>query len=112
MSYDIVTGAFCASSYGIFEVPGSKPGVTYRVEFACTHGAFCTCTAFKFAPGDDKTCKHITYAYEHSCQYNVQWNEGHENADLTPIGYTYDAIIPGETCPVCGGPVVAVKIAV
>lgn len=110
MPADIVTLLDCASNYGVFVITGSTD--TYTVTFSGSEGpAHCTCKAFKFS-GNDRDCKHIRQVWEQACLYNAQWHDGQANPELRPVEYTYDAIVPGNKCPACGGPVVAVRRAV
>lgn len=111
MPAEIVTGRFCANYFSLFKVPGSKPGVTYTV---CLDGGTCTCLAYQYFRGEehDRTCKHVTLVFRSVCTWNEQWGEGRENLfQPVPDSRNYP-VIPGETCPGCGGPVCPVKIAV
>lgn len=87
------------------EVPGSKPGVSYVV----THGGqeppvnymfgfSCTCPAFAFSKGEEKTCKHVREAAPFCCL----WHEQHDSEDYQGDG----------KCPRCGGPVQHIVCAV
>lgn len=113
MPADIVTMADCASNYGVFKMPGSR-GETHTVTLGGSEGgAHCTCKAWQFAAWDDKDCKHVRRLWNGgACLYNPQWKDGTANPEFRPVSYTYDAIIPGEECPACGGPMVAVRRAV
>lgn len=107
MSIDIVTMEDCASNYGVFQVPGSKPGVTYTVTFSGSEGpAHCTCKGFEHR-GD---CKHIKYVWDNACLYNPQWKDSVENPKLRPVDYTYTAFSPNKCA--CGDKKVYVKRAV
>jgi len=107
MGYDIVTMADCASNYGTFEVPASKG--TRTVHWSGSESMpHCGCDGFKYR----QDCKHVKYVMEHACLYNPQWHDGQEDPELRPLSFNYDAFIPGEDCPACGGPVVAVRRAV
>ena len=110
MGYDIETAAFCGDYFAAFDVPGSK-GKVYRVTWnGATYGPHCTCPAFKYAPEDNKECKHITLTFREGCFYNPQWYDG-GNQTIRPIE-NFGNIIPQDECPACGGPTVAVRIAV
>lgn len=107
-------GLFCADYFSDFLVPSSKPGKTYRVSLGGISSVHCSCPAFEYwkGPEMDRTCKHIAYVWEHACLWNEQWCEG-KAGDLRPIPDSCDyRTVPGETCPVCGGPVCPVRIAV
>jgi len=43
--------------------------------------AHCTCKAFKYARGSDKTCKHIEQARKEACGWNSFIDEGEPTAD-------------------------------
>lgn len=111
MPAEIVTGRFCADYFSVFDVPGSK-GAMWHVVMNGTE-ASCDCPAFRYFKGDpwDRTCKHITYVWDHACLWNEQWCDGKAD-DLEPAESTGYPRIPGATCPACGGPVCPVKIAV
>lgn len=109
MPAEIVTGEFCASYYGTYFVPGSK-GETYAVVMSGT-GAHCTCKAFQFS-GESRSCKHIERVYAEACMWNCQWHDGNAPVMRKPDEVHAPHVIPNETCPNCGGPVVPVRIAV
>lgn len=111
MPAEIVVMADCQSNYGVFEVTGSK-GNTYTVTFSGSEGAaHCTCPAWKYS-GEEMYCKHIEQVWNGACMFNPQWCGGHTPVTFKPKSYTYDAVVPGEQCPNCGGPMVAVRRAV
>lgn len=114
MPAEIVTMADCASNYGVFHVPSdSNPHQHYVVVLNGSEGpAHCNCQAFKFAPEGAKDCKHVRRVWEQACLYNPQWRDGQSDPALKPVQLTYDRTIEGESCPACGGPVVAVRRAV
>jgi hypothetical protein len=111
MPAQIENALFCADYDATFEVEGSgmEP---YTVEWNADEmaGASCTCMAYRFAKGPDKTCKHIDKVFKQGCFWNPQWYEG-GTRELRPVEYHGD-IIEDEHCPACGGPVIAVRIAV
>lgn len=113
MPAEIVTGSFCASWFAAYDVPSSKPGKFYR----CTlNGAesqpYCPCKSFEFSPLDGRNCKHIEKLHREACLWNVQWHPGNRPVLLRPVAWDERSVIPGEACPNCGGPVIAVRIAV
>lgn len=112
MPAEIVVMEDCASNYGVFYVPSSSGmGRVHTVTFSGSEGpAHCTCESYKYSR--DRDCKHIRKVWEQACLYNPQWHNGQPDPELRPIEYTYDAIVPGSTCPACGGPTVAVRRAV
>lgn len=91
----------CASAFGVYQVPGSRPGTAYMVKFyGTTSDATCECQGFKFS----KTCKHIAQVYTEACM----WHETDDPGivpELTPLSFTKTPM-EGKSCPVCGGPVV------
>lgn len=110
MPAEIVTATCCAQYHADFKVTGSR-GDEYTVSFTGMEGAaYCTCKAWEFAPWDNKNCKHIEKVWKEACLWNPQWRDGGENI-ITPTSYRQDGL-QGESCPSCGGPVVAVRIAV
>ena len=110
MSIDIVTMEDCASNYGVFEVPGSKPGTSYIVTFNGSEGpAHCTCEGYRWS-GKLKSCRHIKLVYDLACLYNPQWHDSNENPKLKPVSYTYDRFSRSKCA--CGGPMVYVRRAV
>lgn len=114
MPVDIVPGEFCATYFGSYDVPGSRPGVTYHVVHDGGEGpASCDCPAFKYFKGAvyDRTCKHIEYVWKHACMWNCQWFEGNPNPTLVPT-HINRPVLPNSHCPNCGGPTVGVRIAV
>ena len=116
MSIDIVTMEDCASNYGVFKVPGSKPGTEYTVTLHGSEGpAHCTCEGFRWSGElgqlrDLKSCKHIKQVYDQACLYNPQWHDSNENPKLKPVSYTYDHFSRSKCA--CGGPMVYVRRAV
>ncbi len=109
MGYDIVVMEDCASCFGVFHIEGSH-GEKYVVTFGGESYAHCTCKAFQFSR--DHHCKHIDEVYRNACMYNSQYNDGNPNPKYRPVDYTYHAVVEGDKCPACGGPVVAVRRAV
>jgi hypothetical protein len=100
----------CATYWGDYDVPGSKPGVRYRVSLG--DSTSCTCPAFEYAPFPGKTCKHIQRVEQEACLWHPQGCErGRTPATLAPRRLTR-ATVPNSACPLCGGPTVAVRIAV
>jgi hypothetical protein len=104
---------FCPQYRSRWRVPGSR-GATYDVELADL-GASCTCPAFRYAPADARTCKHIGLVWERGCLYNPQWRDAGPN-DYASLGIELVAcddwhVIPGDVCA-CGGEKIAVAIAV
>ena len=114
MGYEIVTGEFCASYYASYTVPGSKPDTEWHVSHDGILPPHCDCPAFMYYKGDpwDRTCKHINYVWNHACMWNCQWHEGNKEITVKPDSIDEGNVIKGSSCPNCGGPVVAVKIAV
>lgn len=117
MGLSIETMADCASCFGVFKVPGSKPGVAYTVHLGGESWASCNCPAYTFSkkPAYDRTCKHIDTIWNRqsgACLYNPQWNKGLANPGFMPVDYTNGDFVTSETCPACGGPVIAVRRAV
>lgn len=87
------------------EVPGSKPGTSYVVchgyqppPSRYMYGFSCTCPSFRFAKGEDRTCKHIEAVKSHCCLWHQQFSEEQ---------YKYDG-----KCPKCGDGVKGVIVAV
>ena len=113
MPAEIVTMADCASNYGVFRVPSaSERGKFYIVTWSGSESMpHCTCPAFRYG-APDELCKHQKWVWEHGCFYNPQWKEGTADPEAKPVDYVYDATIPGEKCPACGGPMVSVRRAV
>ena len=112
MSCSIEVMEDCASAFGIYDVPGSRPGTTWRVELHGETYAHCSCPAFTYFKGDamDRTCKHIRWVFDHACLGNQQWREAKENPEARPVGLTCDAFT-GNRC-LCGERLVAVRRAV
>lgn len=110
----------CASNFGVFEVPSSRPGKTWRVELHGSEGpARCWCPAYAYFKGEpwDRTCKHLEQLWDNehgACLYNPQWRDGIRQPELKPVSYTTASGFgpEGECCPACGGPVIAVRRAV
>lgn len=113
MPAEIVTGSFCADYWGVFRVQSdSDPNNFYIVTMNGGEGvAHCTCKAYEYS-GVERHCKHIHYVFKNGCFWNCQWHEGNKKVNIRPIRNDLGNIIPKEKCPNCGGPVVAVKIAV
>lgn len=106
MSVDIVTMSECADFHSVFEVVGSK-GDTYHVSYAGGEGgAHCTCPGFKYR----QDCKHVNETFKRGCFWHPQWHDAGP-AEVRPVEVTPHTV-PGEQCPGCGGPVVAVRMAV
>lgn len=117
MPAEIVTGRFCASWFSDFYVPSSSSQAIYKVSMGGTSHVHCTCPAFRHFRGAeyDRTCKHIAEVFAGACLWNEQWRSGPESGEITcwPIEGSCDyQMVPGESCPTCGGPVCPVKIAV
>ena len=112
MPAEITTGLFCASTYGDYVVASSTTGLDYVVTLGGLSGAYCDCAAYKYAKETYKSCKHIEAVYLGSCQWNCQWNDGHNPITHRPFRFDNRSVVHGETCPNCGGPVVSVRIAV
>jgi hypothetical protein len=110
MPAEITTGEFCASYYGLYTVSGSKPGTSYEVTLNGTAGPHCTCPAFKFSRDHD--CKHLAFVHKQACLWNCQWHDGNDEVTIRPVEFDWYNEIPGERCPNCDGPVIAVRIAV
>jgi hypothetical protein len=111
MPVEIITAEFCATYWGDYDVPGSKPGTSYRVSLLGSEGpAYCPCKAFQHSPPPAKDCKHVRYVWRHACLWNPQWHEPGPGA-LKPLTLSTRTIENSE-CPGCGGPTVAVRIAV
>jgi len=113
MPAEIVTMTECADFYGVFEVEGSK-GAKYRVAFGGGEGpATCTCPAYQYAKGAvyDKTCKHIDRVFKEGCFWHPQWHDPGPRT-IAPVETYSPNEVPGEKCPGCGGPVVAIRVAV
>lgn len=113
MPAQLEPGQVCASYFAEYDVPSDTSDTSYRVSL---HGGevppTCTCMAFRFqkVPRDQKFCKHIAYVQRHACMWNCQWNEGN-TVSLEPVEIT-ETTIPDSKCPNCGGPTVAMMIAV
>lgn len=108
MSYEIVTGQFCSSWFGTYEIAGSK-GAVYCVDiYGAEQAPHCTCPAYKFSK--DRTCKHIDQVMKRACLWNCQWHDGNKDHDLTPK-YVNERTLH-DTCPNCAQPTVPVRIAV
>jgi hypothetical protein len=105
------TASTCAQNLGFErEVPGSKPGVTYRVTYArlfgiraaavgCEYGWECTCENFHhvhYHRGTD--CKHIASMKNQKCTWNSACDPG--------------IVVDDGKCPECGGPLEYVQVAV
>lgn len=125
MPAEIVTGSFCASWFGAYSVPGSKPGTLYRVtmnggesmptcyiETGPNAGQRCPAMKYFKGPQYDAQCKHIKKVHDSFCGWNCQWSEGNKHVTLRPEAIDERSVIPGEACPNCGGPTCAVRIAV
>lgn len=111
MPADIEIMRDCASNYGVFVIKGST-GNVYTVSFSGSESQpSCTCPAFKYAPDDNKNCKHIEAVWKGACMYNPQWCDGHKPVTFKPAEFNYDAFAD-EPCPACGGRTVYVKRAV
>lgn len=110
MPAEITTGPFCASWFADYVVPGSRPGVTYRVSINGTTSVHCTCPAFKFSR--DHTCKHVNAVMNQACMWNCQWHDGNSIIGLVPVVFDELSVIPNDRCPNCAGPTVLVRIAV
>ena len=111
----IETGLFCATYFAEYQIPGSRPGVSYRVVLGGGEApASCTCPAFTYskAPVFDRECKHIRRVHQQACMWNCQWHEGNRIIGLRPTEIWSGNVVPDEHCPNCMGPVVAVRIAV
>jgi hypothetical protein len=113
MPAEIISAADCASLFGRYEVPGSKPGTKWTVDLYGETAATCDCPSYTYFKGDhwDRTCKHVVAVFVGACKYNSQWSEGNPHPTHVPISYNATPI-PGEKCPACGGPVVSVRRAV
>jgi len=114
MGYDIVPGEFCGSYYGHYEIKGSR-GAVYHVTLGGGEGpAHCTCPSFKFFKGStyDRTCKHIERVHAEACMWNCQWHEGNNPVKLRPVEVYSPNKIHDAKCKNCGGPLVAVRIAI
>lgn len=109
------TAWFCGQYFSLWTVPSSRGDDAYSVTLAGAEGpVHCTCPAWKFAPEDGKDCKHIRRVWEHGCLANPQWKDPGPN-DFAAHGIALKAIEATDgspPCPGCGGPQVAVKIAV
>jgi hypothetical protein len=109
MSAEIVVMADCASNYGTYQVPGSK-GATWVVSLNGSEGpVHCSCPAYKYSR--DQACKHCDLVLRQACLYNPQCGPGREDPAMVPVSYNYDKFVEG-ACPMCGGPMVAVRRAV
>jgi hypothetical protein len=105
----IITAECCASFWGDYDIPGSKPGVRYRVSLG--DSPLCTCLAFAYAPFPGKTCKHIRRVEQEACLWHPQGCGLGRTVKLQPRQLTRPTI-PDSECPLCGGPTVAIRIAV
>jgi hypothetical protein len=110
MPYEVVNSEFCADYWGVFEVPGTEEPYYRVVWYGGEGGASCNCMAFKYSREMPPTCKHIDRTWKEGCFWNPQWYDG-GSRKLRPVHINRDAI-PGGECPHCGGPTVAVRIAV
>lgn len=105
---------FCADYWGIFNVHSDtgEPGLFYTVTMNGGEGvADCTCPAFKFS-GAARHCKHIDHVFQNGCFWNPQWKEEGGPKNMEPYDYCKAPDEDLDPCPRCGGPVVAVVIAV
>lgn len=111
MPAEIITASFCADYWADFEVESqSGSGETYTVTMNGGEGiAHCTCKAYEYS-GNNHHCKHIDYVFQNGCFWNPQWYDG-GSRKLKPKVIN-GSTIPGEKCPRCGGPMIAVRIAV
>lgn len=108
MPAEIISAAFCADYWSTFKVESSKKGAFYEVTMNGGEGtAHCTCPAYKHSR--DRDCKHIAYVFKHGCFWNPQWYEGGDRT-VRPVACHGSTI--EEECPGCGGPMIAVRIAV
>jgi len=110
MGIEIITMEDCASNYGVFDVPGSKPGTSYTVTLHGSEQApHCTCPAFMYSK--DQDCKHVKRVWQDACLFNPQWKDGKTDPALRPREYGYHTFST-HPCPCCGGKMVYVKRAV
>lgn len=117
MGVDIIPALDCASAFGVYEMPSkSRPSLRHRLILHGETDASCACEAWQNFKGEpwDRTCPHMKAVWDRTngaCLYNMQWCEGIADPKIRPVGYTAP-LVPGEKCPACGGPVVAVRRAV
>jgi len=107
---DIITGRFCTSYWGVYEVPSNTtPGMVYIVTLdGGTGDAHCTCKGFEHR-GD---CSHLRQVNEKACLWNSVWGYEHEFV-LDPVDYHYGPErIPGDKCPNCGGGVCPIRVGI
>lgn len=110
-----ITTADCASLWGAYEVPSdSDPEKKYTVRLYGESGAVCSCPAWRFFKGEewDRTCKHVERIWNGTCKWNIQWSEGIKDPEFRPVTYTSGNFASGESCPACGGKMIAVNRAV
>lgn len=110
MPAEVITSVRCMDYESVFVVVGST-GTQYEVtcEGLMLH---CTCPAFRYfkGPENDRECKHTKFVWRNGCFWNTQWYEG-GTKQIRPMRLN-GREVPDEKCPHCGGPVVAVRIAV
>jgi hypothetical protein len=113
MSAEIVTGQFCSSYFGTYEVVGSKGdiyNVTWNLLSAhCQRKNGTSCPAYHFSK--DQSCKHIREVWNRACMWNCQWFKGNEAIYQFPK-IMIEPVIIDFHCPNCSGACVAVKVAV
>lgn len=119
MPAQIVTGEFCSSYFGKYEVRSmTDPYKTYIVMLnGGEQPPSCTCPAFQHALrraawDDTPHCKHIDYVWTHACMWNCQWHEGNDPVELKPVAIWSHNVIAESHCTNCEEPLVAVLIAV
>lgn len=112
MGIDIIPAVFCADYWSTFDVPGSK-GKVWQVDWVGGEGpAYCNCPAFKYSKETPQTCKHLDEVFKKGCFWNPQWCDGNTKEMRPRPDSCSRSTVIGEKCPHCGGPVVAVRIAV
>lgn len=115
MPAEIVTAFFCASWDASYTVEGSG-GNSYDVRISPEGRTWCSCPAYKHFRGEeyDRTCKHIKLVHNEACLWNPQWPmPSQERGEVLrqPTMVSTRTMV-SERCPQCGGPVVAVRIAI
>jgi hypothetical protein len=120
MPAQIENARFCADYWGTFEIPGSDGWTTYKVEFTGGESpAYCSkmdgtpCPSYQFSKANNKDCKHIRQVWAQGCFWNPQWHGG-SSKQIRPVSHHAPNLLerPESACPHCGGPTVAVRIAV
>lgn len=102
----------CASYYGVYDVPGSSPGVKHRVMLNGDAGTSCSCPAWRFSEKAvwDRTCKHITRVLAGACLRHLPENPGTSSPSIWPVDYTVKPANRTIFCPACDGLAVTIRV--